>query len=210
MAYLILERSSPLTSTRCDILSDPCTLNQEKLSHFHFYWHDKLGGRDPTAVQVATSTINVSPATRFGDVYVVDDPLTEGPTAESKMVGRAQGLYTYSSKEEVGVLMAMNFVFMVGEYSGSTITILGRNIVMSKEREMAVVGGSGLFRFARGYAKLKTYSLSVTTAIVEYDVFLMHSGGELALDASEGPTFTLNLRLASLLVICLLLFLQRK
>ncbi|KAK9125001.1 hypothetical protein Scep_013847 [Stephania cephalantha] len=143
-------------------------LNQEKLSHFHFYWHDKLGGRDPTAVQVATSTINISPATRFGDVYVVDDPLTEGPTAESKMVGRAQGLYTYSSKEEVGLLMAMNFVFMVGEYSGSTITILGRNIVMSKEREMAVVGGSGLFRFARGYAKLKTYSLSVTTAIVEF------------------------------------------
>lgn len=41
---------------------------------------------------------------------------------------------------------------------------------------MPVIGGSGLFRFARGYAKLRTYWFSPSTrdAIVEYNVFVLH------------------------------------
>lgn len=43
-------------------------------------------------------------------------------------------------------------------------------------REMPVVGGSGLFRFARGYAQAKTHSIDFKTgnAVVEYDVFVLH------------------------------------
>ncbi|CAI0402651.1 unnamed protein product [Linum tenue] len=38
----------------------------------------------------------------------------------------------------------------------STLSILGRNAVWSPVREMPVIGGSGVFRFARGYAQART------------------------------------------------------
>jgi len=52
----------------------------------------------------------------------------------------------------------------------------GRNMVLSAVREMPIVGGSGAFRFARGYAQAKTYSFDVQTgdAAVEYNVYVLH------------------------------------
>lgn len=72
--------------------------------------------------------------------------------------------------------MAMNFAFMDGKYNGSTLSILGRNSVFSDVREMPVIGGSGLFRFARGYALAHTRKIDFETgdAVVEYNVYVMH------------------------------------
>jgi hypothetical protein len=92
------------------------------------------------------------------------------------LIGRAQGFYGSAGQEEAALLMAMNFVFLQGKYNGSTISILGRNHVFSKVREMPVIGGSGLFRFARGYAQANTYSFNAKTgdAVVEYNVYVLH------------------------------------
>ncbi|XP_042513939.1 dirigent protein 22-like [Macadamia integrifolia] len=149
---------------------------EEKLSHFRVYWHDIASGRNPTAVPVAAAATTNKSATGFGGVIVIDDPLTEGPELSSKLVGKAQGLYTLASQNDVSLLMAMNFAFMEGKYNGSSITILGRNSVFLKVREMPVIGGSGLFRFARGYVQASTYKFNPRTgdAIVEYNVFVFH------------------------------------
>ncbi|KAB1227907.1 Dirigent protein 19 [Morella rubra] len=81
-----------------------------------------------------------------------------------------------ASQEELGLLMAMNFAFTEGKYNGSTISVPGRNAVYAKVREMAVIGGSGLFRFARGYVQARTYKFNSTSgdAIVEYTVSVFH------------------------------------
>jgi hypothetical protein len=148
---------------------------KEKLTHIRFYWHDILSGRKPSAVQIVPPVANAS-ATFFGAINIIDDPLTLGPNLSSKLIGRAQGFYALASQEEVGLLMAMNFAFIDGKYNGSTVTVLGRNPVFSKVREMPVIGGSGLFRFARGYVQIKTYDLNSTTrdATVEYNVYVLH------------------------------------
>nr|KYP70639.1 hypothetical protein KK1_009862 [Cajanus cajan] len=54
--------------------------------------------------------------------------------------------------------------------------MLGRNTVFSAVREMPIVGGSGAFRFARGYAEAKTHTLDLKTrdAVVEYNVYVFH------------------------------------
>nr|QQM18955.1 dirigent protein 20 [Kadsura heteroclita] len=149
---------------------------KEKMSHFRFYWHDVLGGRNPTAVRVAQApSTNTSP-TAFGLVMMIDDALTAGPEPTSELLGRAQGLYAFASQQEWGLLMAMNFAFVQGKYNGSTISIMGRNPVFDEVREMPVIGGSGLFRFARGYAQARTHSFDLKSgdAIVEYNVVVMH------------------------------------
>ncbi|XP_058200453.1 dirigent protein 22-like [Rhododendron vialii] len=150
-------------------------LKKEKLSHFKFYWHDILSGPNPTSVPIVLPPSNKS-TTAYGGVNMIDDPLTLGPKLSSKMVGRAQGLYGSASQQGVGLLMVMNFAFMEGKYNGSTITVLGRNMIFSKVREMAVIGGTGLFRFARGYVEARTSTVDLKTrdAVVEYNAYVMH------------------------------------
>lgn len=149
-------------------------MRKEKLSHFRFYWHDILSGKSPTSVTVVRP-LNIT-ATAFGMINMIDNPLTIGPKLSSKTVGKAQGFYASASQEEIGFLMTMNFAFTEGKYNGSTISILGRNPALNAVREMPVVGGSGLFRFARGYAQASTHSFDFRTgdACVEYNVYVMH------------------------------------
>ncbi|GMY16187.1 dirigent protein 19-like [Fagus crenata] len=149
-------------------------LKKEKLSHFRFYWHDIVSGKNPSSVAVVKSPLNTT--TGFGFLTMIDNPLTVGPKVDSKLVGKAQGFYASASQEEVSLLMVMNFAFIEGKYNGSTITVLGRNPVFNTIREMPVIGGSGLFRFSRGYAQAKTHTFDIKTgdAIIEYNVYVLH------------------------------------
>ncbi|KAM1431946.1 hypothetical protein FF1_014144 [Malus domestica] len=151
-------------------------LKREKLSHVHFYFHDIVSGRTPTAVKVADAPTTNTSMTGFGTVFMMDDPLTISPESSSKLVGKAQGIYASASQSELGLLMALNFVFVEGKYNGSTLSVLGRNTVFSAMREMPIVGGSGLFRFARGYAHASTHQFDIKTgdAVVEYNVYVFH------------------------------------
>ncbi|KAK8649342.1 hypothetical protein V6N13_130072 [Hibiscus sabdariffa] len=151
-------------------------VKREKLSHLHFYFHDILSGRNPTAIRVADAAMTNKSKTSFGAVEMADEPLTEAPDRNSKLVGKAQGIYASAAQDEVGFLMVMNFAFMEGKYNGSSLSLLGRNTVLSTVREMPIVGGSGLFRFARGYAQAKTHTFDPKTgnAVVEYNVYVFH------------------------------------
>ncbi|XP_048606755.1 dirigent protein 22 [Brassica napus] len=158
-------------------VSYPSTLglNQEKLTHLHFYFHD-MYGYNPTSVEVAEAAQTNTSKTYFGSMFVMDCPITTLPNISSNIIGYAQGMTASASQTELGLLMILHFVFTEREYNGSTISILGRNLVFENVREMPVVGGSGLFRFARGYAEGKTYSLDVKSgnATLEYNVFILH------------------------------------
>lgn len=151
-------------------------ISPRRQSLLRVYWHDIISGRRPTTLLIARAAGANASATFFGEAFVADNPLTEGPEMSSRLVGRAQGLYASASQSEVGLIMAMNFAFTEGRYNGSTVTILGRNTPFSKVRELPVIGGSGLFRFATGYCKLKTHRFDLTTgdAVVEYNIFLLH------------------------------------
>ncbi|XP_010023728.2 dirigent protein 23 [Eucalyptus grandis] len=149
---------------------------KRKTTRLHFYFHDTLSGKNPTAVRVAEAAMSEKSPTLFGVVNMIDDPLTEGPEPESPLIGRAQGFYGSVGLESVALHMNVNLVFMTPEYNGSTLSILGRNPALETYREMPIVGGTGIFRLASGVATAKTYFLNLTTgdAVVEYKVIAMH------------------------------------
>ncbi|XP_019163364.1 PREDICTED: dirigent protein 22-like [Ipomoea nil] len=149
-------------------------LKKEKASHFRFFWHDILSGRNPTSIMVIPPPKNSS--FFFGLTNMIDNPLTIAPELGSKVVGRAQGIYASAAQQQLGFLMVMNLAFVEGKYNGSTLTVVGRNPAMEKVREMSVVGGSGLFRFARGYVQAKTHWIDFNTgdATVQYDAYVLH------------------------------------
>ncbi|PKI48150.1 hypothetical protein CRG98_031415 [Punica granatum] len=149
-------------------------LKKEKLTHFKLYWQEVVSGKKPTSIRVV-QPVNGS-SISFGLVQMYDNTLTTGSDPGSKMVGRAQGLFTQAGQNVVALLMAQNFVFLQGKYNGSTITVLGRNPVFDAEREMPILGGSGLFRFARGYVQIRTHTFDPKTldSIIEYNVYVLH------------------------------------
>ncbi|KAJ9181213.1 hypothetical protein P3X46_009366 [Hevea brasiliensis] len=151
-------------------------LKKEKLTHLRFYFHDIVSGRNATAVPVAEAATTKTYLSAFGLLTMMDDPLTVEPLRSSKLVGKAQGMYASASQTELSFLMVLNFAFTEGKYNGSNLSVLGRNSVFSGVREMPIVGGSGLFRFARGYAQAKTREIDLKTgdAVVEYNVYVFH------------------------------------
>ncbi|KAI3977246.1 hypothetical protein MKX01_035976 [Papaver californicum] len=130
----------------------------EKLTHLQVYWHDKPSVPIPTTILVASA--NLTPTISFGSIIVIDDALTEGPELDSELIGRAQGSYV------LGSLVNLQL----------TISIAGRNTVLSAVREMAITGGTGVFRFARGYVQLRTHFFNFTSgdASVKYDIYALH------------------------------------
>lgn len=154
----------------------PIACEDKEETHLHFFFHDVVSGLSPTAIRVAQAPTTSLSTTGFGAVVMMDDPLTEGPDRSSKLLGHAQGMYALASQEEAGLLMAMNLAIVAGDFNGSTLAVLGRNTVFSDVREMPVVGGTGKFRFARGYALARTHKFDLLTgdAVVEYDIYVRH------------------------------------
>ncbi|GMJ09743.1 hypothetical protein like AT2G21100 [Hibiscus trionum] len=149
---------------------------KQKVTNLHFFFHDRFAGRhNITAVRVAHGSGTDKSPTSFGLVFIMDDPLTEGLIPTSKQLGRAQGLYAFSGRHELSLLMSFNLVFTTGEFNGSTLTVLGRNPAVP-HREMPIVGGSGVFRLARGVAsaKLREFNMTTGNAIIEYNVVVLH------------------------------------
>nr|GMC87442.1 dirigent protein 23-like [Ipomoea batatas] len=148
--------------------------NQE-VTTLQFYFHDKLSGSNPSAIKIVEQPKAGKFVTGFGVVMMADDPLTVGPDPMSKEVGRARGLYGSAGQKDLGLILALSYTFTEGEYNGSSFSVLSINHAMNPVREIAVVGGTGLFRMARGYAMAKTQTFDAATgdAIVAYNVTLI-------------------------------------
>ncbi|XP_041993539.1 dirigent protein 22-like [Salvia splendens] len=148
---------------------------KEKLATLHFYFHDTVASENPSAVTVAEANATKYP-TNFGLIRMMDNPLTVGPEIDSKIIGRARGVYGGASIEDIDLLMTLNYVFTEGEYNGSTLSVLAHNPILDEYREMAIVGGTGVFRLARGIATARTTWFNMTSqdAVVEYHVMVLY------------------------------------
>ncbi|KAL0383965.1 UNVERIFIED_CONTAM: Dirigent protein 4 [Sesamum radiatum] len=144
----------------------------------HFYVQDLLAGENKTVFVVANASITADSPSDFGQVRVLDDLVTVGPDYYSTPIARAQGLITYADLNVAALAMNMNFVFTSGIFDGSTICILGRNQINLPEREVAVAGGTGIFRNAGGYALTKLYSYDVEKeyGVLEYTLYVTLPG----------------------------------
>ncbi|KAI3950800.1 hypothetical protein MKW92_020576 [Papaver armeniacum] len=153
----------------------PYEMGMKKMTKLHFYLHNNITGDYPTAFKIAKAPgANIS-ATGFGELYMVDNPLTEGPDPNSRLVGRAQGLYGSSERNELSLVMGINLVFTgYKKFNGSTISVFTRNPIAHKEREFAIVGGTRYFRYANGFISAKTYRRSGKNGIVEYNCSIVH------------------------------------
>ncbi|XP_020094188.1 uncharacterized protein LOC109714125 isoform X5 [Ananas comosus] len=136
-------------------------------THLHFYFHEIVSGPNKTSFIVAGPNLT---SHEFGDIVVFDNALRVGPDPNSKLIGRAQGMSVLASLSDQSVLTPINFVFTEGEYKGSTLTLFGR-VPASGTAERTVVGGTGQFRLARGYAISSVLPEPLTGKVWKLDDF---------------------------------------
>ncbi|MBA0549836.1 hypothetical protein Golob_020845, partial [Gossypium lobatum] len=102
------------------------------------------------------------------------DILKIGPEDNSEVIGNAQGLGLLLAGNTTTGVMYSDFGFTAGKFNGSSISIFSRNTIIEPGREVAVVGGRGKFRMAKGFALLTTYFLNATAVIIEFNVTVIH------------------------------------
>ncbi|KAG2730121.1 hypothetical protein I3843_01G273000 [Carya illinoinensis] len=98
----------------------------------------------------------------FGSLTVIDDELKEGHEMDSAVVGKSQGFYLASSLDGTSQTIALT-VLLHGSGGGDhdqvvedTISFFGVHRTASHESQLSVVGGTGKYENAKGYATVET------------------------------------------------------
>ncbi|XP_022923163.1 dirigent protein 25-like [Cucurbita moschata] len=91
----------------------------------------------------------------FGTMTVIDDELTEGHELNSGLIGKAQGFYVVSSEDGNSQTMAFTTMFQSGHYVDS-LSFFGVHRTAVSESHLAIMGGTGKYVNAKGYANVKT------------------------------------------------------
>ncbi|XP_057769285.1 dirigent protein 11-like [Salvia miltiorrhiza] len=151
-------------------------LEKEKVVKFRVFVQDlSVNHPNTTTYDVAQASITATSPTGFGKVRVIDDLVTAQPNGNSRALGRLQGLLTRSDLTTLAISVNLNLYFSAGPYAGSIISLLGRNQIALAERELVVAGGTGVFRFARGYAIQKTNSTRTNVSVLEYNIYTTYN-----------------------------------
>ncbi|OEL36087.1 hypothetical protein BAE44_0002894 [Dichanthelium oligosanthes] len=173
------------------------TATSTTTTHLHFFMHDDYTGPHPTAARVVSgrsllptpssdgdrdnatadeSTLSLLSSPRqFGDIVVLNNALTEGPGGDSPRVGTAQGFAVRASEGGIVSHLTMHMVLDAGEHRGSSVTANGRIDMDARVRESVIIGGTGKFRFARGYMLSRNYDYDLARGgVVEIDVYVQH------------------------------------
>ncbi|KAG8387787.1 hypothetical protein BUALT_Bualt02G0057500 [Buddleja alternifolia] len=91
----------------------------------------------------------------FGTMTVFDDELTEGHELGSGLVGKAQGFYISSSEDGTSQTMSFTVMFTGGGYVDS-LSFFGVHRTAVAESHLAIMGGTGKYVKAKGFAVVKT------------------------------------------------------
>ncbi|XP_057857152.2 dirigent protein 10-like [Cryptomeria japonica] len=116
----------------------------------------------------------------LNNVVVIEDTLTEGPDLHSSAIlGKGEGYYyhlpSHAEEEDPNtILLAFTAKFEGSEYGGSSIEFSGKDNIALAQREVAVVGGSGVFHDAQGHALIQTVSHTVDETLLKFTATLTY------------------------------------
>ncbi|KAH7537299.1 hypothetical protein FEM48_Zijuj03G0078000 [Ziziphus jujuba var. spinosa] len=96
----------------------------------------------------------------FGSVTVIDDELTESHELGSTVIGKAQGFYLASSLDGNSHTMVVTVLLHGGDHDHheveDTISFFGVHRTAAPQSQIAVIGGTGKYENAKGYAVIES------------------------------------------------------
>ncbi|KAL4189093.1 hypothetical protein AMTRI_Chr08g163770 [Amborella trichopoda] len=142
----------------------------------------QVGNNPSGSVPILTGSNQLSVGTNllgveFGTITIIDDELTEGHELGSAVVGKAQGFYVASSEDGNSQMMALTVLMEIGGYEDS-LSFFGIHRAAVHESHIAVIGGTGKYKGANGYAIVRTLPPTVGNntdgmeTLLEFTVYL--------------------------------------
>ncbi|KAK1370100.1 Dirigent protein [Heracleum sosnowskyi] len=141
------------------------------------YFQDRSGGPNATVVPITGLPGHLWSFFSFGTIFCADDPITEGLDKSSPEIARGQGIFVTSALDGSNTHVLISIVFTNStKYNGSTLEVQGTSRQVDKVGEVAVVAGTGKFRFARGYATFETvyFDRSISYSVIRCNVTVKH------------------------------------
>ncbi|BBN10063.1 protein MpDIR27 [Marchantia polymorpha subsp. ruderalis] len=131
----------------CSIFCMPAlVLGKKEEKMLTLYVHESRVPPNPTLITVVTATGNLSQI-GFGSIQVFSNVLKDGPSNDSTVIGVEPGFVTIGKQN---IFVSYTFTISGPEGNG-TLAVQGQFALNVWPREMAVVGGTGIFRYANGY-----------------------------------------------------------
>ncbi|MBA0577301.1 hypothetical protein Golob_025260 [Gossypium lobatum] len=122
-------------------------------------------------IMIAHPNIIQTSSFEFGSLFAIDGPFTVGPEPTSTLIGNAQGLYVSSSQDHVvfTTFMYTNFAFTSGRFNGSSFSLFSRSSSLDAIHELAIMGGRGALRMAKGFdlTQITFVNLTACNVILE-------------------------------------------
>ncbi|GLJ48212.1 hypothetical protein SUGI_1018080 [Cryptomeria japonica] len=141
-------------------------------THMVFYVHDTFTGKNATAMIAAGVNGSSTNVAKFGATVVVDDLVTEQRQKDSKMLGKAKGAYINADASGVNAAASLlwTIAFEAADDSYDSLQLQGVDSFFRSPREVSVVGGTGKYRFARGYAVVSTEYFDGMDSVLKFEV----------------------------------------
>jgi hypothetical protein len=150
---------------------------------FTFFLHENLQTVNSSAYFVTQPAIPVVTTTNgttgsfFGALVVFDDSMTTQPDPNSLEIGRGRGLYAFDANDNGGPGLQFVWTAQFNEATygpGTTLSFAGFDRITNQIREISIVGGTGMFRYARGYADITTYSTAGFAAVLNITAYFRY------------------------------------
>ncbi|GAV71621.1 Dirigent domain-containing protein [Cephalotus follicularis] len=112
--------------------------------------------------QPNTAITNMQPvAASDADAFIFHRTLTQGPENTSRVIGKAQGFIIPVERFALSTFNVIYLTFNTSEYSGS-LSVHVKHVTHKDREELTVVGGTGSFAFARGFAAFEPSDVNAT------------------------------------------------
>ncbi|XP_024991990.1 dirigent protein 24-like [Cynara cardunculus var. scolymus] len=118
----------------------------------------------------------------FGSITVIDNEITEGHELGTGVLGRGQGFYLSSSLDGSSHTFALTTLFHGSDHEvEDTISFFGVHRTASEVSHIAVIGGTGKYEEAKGYATIESlpqvdeHTTDGVETIVHVNIYLTES-----------------------------------
>ncbi|CAM6129784.1 unnamed protein product [Calypogeia fissa] len=153
------------------------------LTEFRFFLHDDVltvsGGEISSSADALISPLLNAPANSFyGAFFDFDDSMTLLPDPSSEEIGRGRGMYLCAAKDTQGAgveyVWTAQFNEASGHGDGTTLSFQGFYRYWAPVSEISIVGGTGMFKMARGWAEITTYSVVEFSEVLNITVYFTY------------------------------------
>ncbi|CAM6114655.1 unnamed protein product [Calypogeia fissa] len=148
------------------------------LTQFRFFMHDDVLTVNSSADALIPPLLSAPANSFFGGFFGFDDSMTLQADPSSEEIGRGRGMYLFDARDTKGAgfeyVWTAQFNEASGHGNGTTLSFSGFYRFTDTPSQISIVGGTGKFKMARGWADIITCSIVGLSVVMDITVYFTY------------------------------------